>query len=105
RANLLDTALVEDRQAVAHGESLLLVVGDVDEGDPDLLLDRLELDLHLLAQLEVERTQRLVQEQDSGPVDECPGQCDALPLAAGELRWLAAGKARQADPAPRLGDP
>src|SRR5262245_39282036 len=41
RPDLLDPAAVEDGQAVAHRERLLLVVGDVDEGDPDLLLDGL----------------------------------------------------------------
>src|SRR5207248_9400067 len=93
-AHLLDAALVEHGQPIAHGERLLLVVGYVDEGDADLLLDRLELDLHLLAQLEVERTEWLVQEQDPRAVDERPGQRDPLPLAAGELRGLSVPKTR-----------
>ena len=56
---------------------------------PTSLLDRLQLDLHLLAELEVERAQRLVEEQHPRPVDQRPGQGDALPLAAGELARLA----------------
>jgi hypothetical protein len=56
--------VAEDGQAVAHRERLLLVVRDVDEGQPDLLLDLLELDLHRLAQLQVERAERLVEQQD-----------------------------------------
>ena len=60
---LLDAALVEDRDAVAHRERLLLVVGDEDEGDADVALDLLELDLHLAAQLEVEGAERLVEQQ------------------------------------------
>jgi hypothetical protein len=36
-------------------------VSDVDEGDPDTLLQLLELGLHRLPQLEVERGQWLVQ--------------------------------------------
>ena len=56
---------------------------------PTSLLDALELDLHLLAQLEVERAERLVEEQDPGPVDERPGEGDALALAARELAGLA----------------
>ena len=63
RADLLDPAVVEHGQAVAHGQRLLLVVRHVDEGDADLLLDPLELDLHLLAELEVERAERLVEQQ------------------------------------------
>ena len=45
-------------------------MGHVDEGDADLLLDGLQLDLHLLAELEVERAERLVEEQDARPVDQ-----------------------------------
>ena len=39
-------------------ESLLLVVGDIDKGDAHLLLDALEFDLHILTQLEIQRTQQ-----------------------------------------------
>ena len=46
RADLLDPALVHDRDPVAHRERLLLIVGDEDEGDADLALDALELELH-----------------------------------------------------------
>ena len=56
------------------------------EGDADLALDRLELDLHLLAQLEVEGAERLVEQQHPRPVDQGAGQRDPLPLPAGELR-------------------
>ena len=105
RADLLDPAVVEDRQAVAHRERLLLVVGHVDERDADLLLDRLELDLHLLAELEVERAERLVEEQHARPVDERPGERDALALAAGQLARLALLVALEADHPERLGHP
>ena len=61
----------------------------IDEGDAELALDCLEFDLHLLAQLEVEGAERLVEEQHLGPTDQRPGQGNALPLAAGELGGLA----------------
>src|SRR3954469_9563617 len=70
--DLLDAAAVEDREAVAHRQRLFLVVSHVDEGDPDLLLDALELDLHLLAELEVERSKRLVQGEHFGAAAEPP---------------------------------
>ena len=47
-----------------------LVVGDVDERQTDLGLDPLELHLHLPTQLEVERTERLVEQQHRRPVDD-----------------------------------
>ena len=102
-ADLLDAALVEDGQPVAHRERLLLVVGHVDERDADLLLDRLELDLHLLAELEVERPERLVEQQHARAVDERPGERDALALAAGQLARLARLVALEADHPERFG--
>ena len=63
RPDLLDASLVEDGEAVAHRERLLLVVRDVDERDAELALERLEEDLHLLAQLQVERAERLVEQE------------------------------------------
>ena len=53
-------------------------MGHVDERDPDLVLDPLELQLHLLAELQVERAERLVEEEDARPVDERPRESDAL---------------------------
>ena len=96
--DLLDDALVHDRDPVRHRQRLLLVVGDVDERDPDLLLDPLELDLQALAQLQVERAERLVEQQHLGQVDDRAGQRDALLLAAGELVGLAVRLAPEADP-------
>ena len=55
RADLLDAPVREDRHSVAHGERLLLVVSHVHERDADLALDRAQLPLHLLAELQVER--------------------------------------------------
>ena len=102
-ADLLDLAVVEDRQAVAHRERLLLVVGHVDEGDADLLLDRLQLDLHLLAELEVEGAQRLVEQQHARPIDQGAGESDPLALATGELAGLAPLVALQAHHPQRFG--
>ena len=70
---------------------------------PTRLLDVLELDLHLLAELEVERTERLVEEQHAGPVDERAGERDALPLPARELARLAPGELAEAHERERFG--
>ena len=102
RAHLLDAPRAEHGQAVAHRQRLLLVVRDVDEGDADLALDALELDLHLLAQLEVERAERLVEQQHLRAVDDRPRQRDALALAAGELRRLARAEVAEAHHRERL---
>ena len=101
--DLLDPARFNDRDAVAHRQRLLLVVGDEHEGDAGLALDLLELDLHLLAQLEVERAERLVEQQHRRPVHQRAGERDALALAAGQLAGLALAVVAETDPVQRLG--
>ena len=84
-ADLLDPPQVEHGHPVGHAKRLVLVVGDEDEGDADLALQRLELALHLLAQLEVEGAQGLVEQEHLGLEHQRPGQGHALALAAREL--------------------
>jgi len=72
-------------------------VGDIDEGDPDLALESLELELHLLAELEVEGAERLIEEEHRRTVDEGPSEGDALLLAAGQLPRPALLVAAQAN--------
>ena len=57
-------------------------ITDVHEGQADLGLDPLELHLHLSAELEVQRAQRLVEQENLGVVDQGTSHCDALLLAA-----------------------
>ena len=98
RGELVDPARVHDGDAVGHRHRLLLVVRDHDEGDADVALDPLELDLHGLAQLEVEGAERLVEQQHLRVHDERAGQRDALLHAARELRrlgLLAPGEAHE----------
>ena len=84
-ADLHDPARVHHRQPVGHGQRLLLVVGDVEEGDADAFLQRLQLDLERAAQLGVERAERLVEQQHGRVEHERAGQRDPLLLAAGQL--------------------
>jgi hypothetical protein len=62
-ADLLQAPGRHHCDAVGHGQRLLLIVGDEDEGDPGLALDLFQLDPHLLAQLEVEGREGLVEQQ------------------------------------------
>ena len=71
-------------------------MGDVDEGDAQLLLDALELILHVLAQPQVQGPQGLVQQQHLGSVHQGPGDGHPLLLAAGELVDAAVLKALEA---------
>ena len=95
-------AVVEDGDAVGHRQRLALVVGDEDEGDAERPLQALQFLLHLLAQLQVERAERFVEQQHLRLVDEGAGERHALALAAGELARPALAVARQLDQGERL---
>ena len=70
RGDLLHRAAIHDRDPARHRQRLVLVVGDDDEGDADALLQAGQLELHLLAQLGVERRQRLVEQQHLRALDQ-----------------------------------
>ena len=72
-------------------------MGDVDEGDAGALLNTLELDLHILAQLEVERAERLIEQQYARLADECAGNRDTLLLTARKAGHVACFEAGQTD--------
>ena len=77
--------MVHHGDAVGQDQRLFLVVGDEDRGQAELALQATDLELHGLAQLAVERTERLVEQQQPRVEDDGTGQRDALLLAAGEL--------------------
>src|SRR5215216_2750059 len=88
-AELAHPAVVHDRDPVAQAHGLGLVVGHVDGGRPDPLLEALELVAGAGAQLGVQVRQRLVEQEDVRLADQRPGQGDPLALPAGELARLA----------------
>ena len=95
RADLHDAAEIHDGQPARHRHRLLLVVRHHDEGEAELLLQAHQLEARALAQLAVERGQRLVEQQELGPLDQRAGQRHALALAARELRRPPRGIVRQ----------
>src|SRR3954466_7243525 len=103
-AGLLDPPLAHHGDGVGHAHGLLLVVRDVHEGDADVPLDALELDLELLAQPQVERAERLVEEERPRAVDERARERHALLLATGELAGLALAQAAELHEREGLGD-
>ena len=60
--DLLDDAILHDDDAVAHGHSLGLVVGNVDEGGSQLLVQLDDLGAHAGTQLGIQVGQGLVQQ-------------------------------------------
>ena len=80
---------MHDRDAVGERQRLDLVVGDVDHGVGEPLVEPLDLDAQLGAQLGVEVGERLVEEEDVDVAHQRPADRDALALAAGQLGRLA----------------
>ncbi|MNQ83025.1 hypothetical protein D3C85_980950 [compost metagenome] len=68
-------------------------MGDEDEGDAGARLNGFQLFAHGLAQLEVQRRKRFVEQQDLGMRRQCTSEGDTLLLTARQLRRLAVGKA------------
>ena len=66
---------------------------------PVVFLDLDQLELGLLAQLLVERAERLVEQQQLRPLGQRAGERDALALAAGQLVRLAPAIAFKLDEA------
>ena len=92
RADLLDAAGLQHHDLAGHGHRLDLVVGHVDHGGRQLLVQAQQLDAHLAAQGRVQVGQRLVeQEHPRLPHDGAPDR-HPLPLAPGQ-------RARPAGPA------
>ena len=85
-------SLVGDDLAVAHGDDAVGVGGDVglvgddDDGDALLAVERHQRLHDLVRGAGVEIAGRLVGEQQARSVDQGPRDGDALLLAAGELR-------------------
>ena len=92
RRDLDRAALIHHADAVRDRHRLLLVVGDDHEGEAEPLLQLHQLELRLLAQLLVERRERLVEQQHARTLDQRARERDALALAAGELVRLARAK-------------
>ena len=80
-------------------------MGDIYKGDAHLLLNAFELDLHILAELQIEGPQGFVQEQHLGPVHQRPRNRHALLLPAGEGVGPPVFKALEADGLQHLQNP
>ena len=72
---------------------------------PKRLLDFLEEGAHGGTNRRIESGQRLVEQKRARIDHQCAGQCDALPLAAGDVGRTAVRQAFQPDPAEDRGDP
>ena len=105
RVALLQEAVAQHGDAVAHRHRLDLVVGDVHrrDGEPGLELGELGPGLH--AQLGVEVRERLVHQEHLRLAHDGPAHGDALALAAGEVLRLAVEVRLEVEQPRRLAHP
>ena len=86
---LLQKAALEYGDPVAERHRLGLVVGDVDRGDAEPLLQPGDLGAHLSAELRVEVRQRLVEEERVGVAHDRATHRHPLALTTGQVARLA----------------
>src|SRR4028119_821720 len=92
RVHLLYEAVFQDHDAVGHRHGLGLVVGDVDGGGADPVVQLGDLRPHLHPELGVEVGEGLVHEEGLRLADDGPAQGHPLTLAAGERLRLPVQK-------------
>ena len=85
RADFQEHAFMHQADAIRQRQRFFLIVGHVDGRDAEGLLQRLQLEAHLLAQLGVEIAERLVQQQHLRLRDQRARQRDALLLPAAQI--------------------
>ena len=83
--------------AVTHGLRVVLVVGDIDEGRAEPLVDVLELLARRRSQVRVEVADRLVEQEDLGAADDRAAEGDPLTLAAAQRAGLPVQEAPDAE--------
>src|SRR5271166_4905751 len=97
RAQLLEASVAHDADAIGEHQCLGLIVRDIDESRAECRLELLELDLHVLAQFQIQGSQRLVEQQQCRLEHEAACDRDALPLAAREFIDALVGGAGETD--------
>ena len=85
RADLLQLAILQHRDLGRERHRLDLVVRDIDDRRAGLLMQPLDLDAHVDAQLGVEIGQRLVEQEHARLTHQRAAHRDALALAARKL--------------------
>ena len=85
--DLLDAAAIHDTDAVAEGHGFDLIVGDVDHGGLQAMMEELDFLAHLDAHLGVEVGERFVEEEGRRLADDGAADGDALALDRRRGSW------------------
>ena len=87
--DLFDDAVAQHDDGIGERHGLDLVVGDVDDGGLQFLVEARDLDAHVHPQLGIEVGQGLVEQEDLRIAHDGAADGDALTLAARELLGIA----------------
>jgi hypothetical protein len=79
-ADLLKLAVLQDGDARPKRHGFDLIVRDIDDRRTCSLVQALDFNTHINAQLRVEIGKRLVEQEDAGLANQCAPHCDALAL-------------------------
>ena len=102
RAGLLDDAALQHHDLVGERHRLDLVVGHVDHGGGEFVVQPCELDAHLDPERRVEVGERLVEQEHLGRPHDRAADRDPLTLAAGKGARLAVEELLELQDACRL---
>jgi hypothetical protein len=92
RADLLDSTLAHQCDAIGHRQRFLLIVGYMKRGDGMLALDASNFISHGQPRARIKRRQRLIQQQRTRPKYERSRQRHPLLLTAGQVAGPSMGK-------------
>ena len=81
---LLDLAVIHHDDAIPHGHRFDLIVGDVNHGGLQTLMQLYDFGAHLHTHLGVEIRQRFIKKKNSGLTHDGAPDCHSLPLSAGK---------------------
>ena len=80
---------IHHRNTVRHGDGFFLIMCHIDECDSYPLLNSFQFQLHIFTELQVKSTQRFVEQQNFGMIDQSASKSNALPLSTGKLLGAA----------------
>ncbi len=92
RADLFDHTLVHHHDAISHFHGLFLIVSHEHRGQVDVLVQARQPATQLLADLGVQRAERLVQQQHFWLDRQGAGQGNALALSTRQLLRITVGQ-------------
>ena len=82
---MLDAAIAQQYDAVRQGHGLDLVMRHIDHGAPKILVQALDFNPHVIAELRVEIAQGLVEQEQARVAHDGPPDGNPLALPAGKL--------------------